>query len=178
MDAGTADELAQLLRAAVAGDENAYEQFLRQVACRVRGFARKKIAKGDLDPEDVVQETLLAIHLKRHTWREDEPVMPWIYAIARHKLIDAFRRQGRRVQVEIGDIVDSYAESGADTVNEREIDTALKALTPGQRAVVSAVSVKGHSIGETAMTLGMSKTAVRIALHRGLKTISRRFGLD
>lgn len=125
-----------------------------------------------------MHETLLAIHLKRHTWREDEPVMPWIYAIARHKLIDAFRRQGHGIQVEIGDIADGCAEFGADPPNEREISKALKALTPDQRAVVSAVSVKGLSIGETAVILGISETAVRIALHRGLKTISRRFGLD
>ena len=178
MDARADDQLAQLLRAAIAGDENAYERFLRQVAYCVRGFVRKKIVKGGPDPEDVVQETLLAVHFKRHTWREDGPVMPWIYAIARHKLIDAFRRRGHQIEVEIGEVADSYTEAEPDTVNEREISRALETLTPGQRAVVSAVSVKGHSIAETARTLGMSETAVRFALHRGLKTIFRRFGLN
>jgi len=172
------DELARLLRAAIAGDENAYERFLHQAARCVRGFVQKRIVKGGVDPEDVVQETLLAIHLKRHTWREDGPVMPWIYAIARHKLIDAFRRQGRRIHVGIGDVADSYAEPEPDAVSELEIGRALKTLTPGQRAVVSAVSVEGHSIGETAMSLGMSDTAVRVALHRGLNAIFRRFGTN
>lgn len=65
-----------------------------------------------------------------------------VYAIARHKLIDAFRRQGHRIQVEIGDIAYGYAESGADSVNEREIGQAPKTPTPGQRAVVSAASSK------------------------------------
>ncbi|TIX52670.1 MAG: RNA polymerase subunit sigma, partial [Mesorhizobium sp.] len=84
-------ELSRLLKAAIAGDETAYAGFLTRTAALVRGFARRKIVQGGVDPEDVVQETLLAIHVKRHTWRQDAPVLPWIYAIARFKLIDAFR---------------------------------------------------------------------------------------
>ena len=178
MDTVTDDELSRLLRAGIAGNESAYERFLRQAAYHVRGFAQKRIVNGGVDAEDVVQETLLAIHLKRHTWREDWPVKPWIYAIARHKLIDAFRRRGRRIEVQIGDLADCCAEAEADTVSEREIGRALQTLTPGQRAVVSAVSVQGRSIGETATILGVSDTAVRIALHRGLKTIFRRLGMN
>ena len=75
--------LAPLLRSAIAGDERAYAEFLERVAALVRGFARRRIVQGGVDPEDVVQETLLAIHLKRHTWRTDAPELPWIYAIAR-----------------------------------------------------------------------------------------------
>ncbi len=169
-------ELARLLRSAIAGDERAYEEFLRQAACLVRGFARRKIVQGGIDPEDIVQETLLAIHMKRHTWRDDAPVTPWLYAIARYKLIDAFRRRGRRVEIEIGEIAETFAEPEPETVGDREIGRILDALTPGQRSVVAAVSVDGRSIGETARSLGMSETAVRVALHRGLAAIARRFG--
>ncbi|TIW02692.1 MAG: RNA polymerase subunit sigma, partial [Mesorhizobium sp.] len=91
-------ELSGLLRAAIAGDERAYADFLHRIAALVRGFVRRKIVQGGVDPEDVVQETLLAIHVKRHTWRPDAPVLPWVYAIARFKLIDAFRRRGRRIE--------------------------------------------------------------------------------
>jgi RNA polymerase sigma-70 factor (ECF subfamily) len=171
-------ELARLLRTAMAGDERAYGEFLRCAACLVRGFARRKVAQGGVDPEDVVQETLLAIHMKRHTWRDDRPVMPWLHAIARHKLIDAFRRRGRRVEIEIGEIAETFAEPEPETVSNREIGRALDTLTPGQRSVVAAVSVDGNSIVETAERLGMSETAVRVALHRGLVAIARRFGRD
>lgn len=173
---GNESELARLMRAAIAGDERAYGEFLRRTACLVRLFAQPKVMRSGIDPEDIVQETLLAIHVKRHTWRDDEPVMPWIYAIARHKLVDAFRRRGRRQEIDIAEIAESFAEREPETISEREIGRALDTLAPGQRSVVAAVSVEGRSISETASTLGMSETAVRVALHRGLTAISRHFG--
>jgi RNA polymerase sigma-70 factor, ECF subfamily len=170
------NELAKLMRTALAGDERAYREFLRRAACLVRGFARRKITQGGVDPEDVVQETLLAIHMKRHTWREDAPIAPWLHAIARYKLIDAFRRRGRRVEIDIAEIEDSYAEAEPDIVSDREIGRALNVLAPVQRSVVAAISVEGRSIGETAESLGMSENAVRVSLHRGLAAIARKFG--
>ena len=169
-------ELARLMRAAISGDEIAYGDFLQGAACLVRSFARRKIVQGGIDPEDIVQETLFAIHLKRHTWRQDAPITPWLYAIAKYKLIDAFRHRGRRVEIEIGEIAETFAEPTSETVSDREIDHALAMLAPGQRSVVAAISVDGRSIGETAKWLGMSETAVRVALHRGLAAITGRFG--
>lgn len=169
-------ELSGLLRAAIAGDERAYAQFLHRIAALVRGFVRRKIVQGGVDPEDVVQETLLAIHVKRHTWRADAPVLPWVYAIARFKLIDAFRRRGRRIEVEIDQIAETFAEPETETASERDVARALDGLPPAQRSVVSSISVDGRSIGETATKLGISETAVRVSLHRGLAAIAKRFG--
>ncbi|MDG4879182.1 sigma-70 family RNA polymerase sigma factor [Mesorhizobium sp. WSM4935] len=169
-------ELSGLFRAAIAGDERAYADFLHRIAALIRGFVRRKIVQGGVDPEDVVQETLLAIHVKRHTWREDAPVLPWVYAIARFKLIDAFRRRGRRIEVEIDEIAETFAEPEAETASQRDINRALDGLPPAQRSVVSSISVDGHSIGETAVKLGISETAVRVSLHRGLAAIAKRFG--
>jgi RNA polymerase sigma-70 factor (ECF subfamily) len=169
-------ELSRLLRAAIAGDERAYADFLHRIAALVRGFVRRKIVQGGVDPEDVVQETLLAIHVKRHTWRPDAPVLPWVYAIARFKLIDAFRRRGRRIEVEIDEIAETFAEPETETVSERDVNRALEGLPPAQRSVVSSISVDGQSIGETAAKLGISETAVRVSLHRGLAAIAKRFG--
>jgi RNA polymerase sigma-70 factor (ECF subfamily) len=171
-------ELSRLLRAAIAGDERAYADFLHRTAALVRGFARRKIVQGGVDPEDVVQEALLAIHVKRHTWREDAPVLPWVYAIARFKLVDAFRRRGRRIEVDLDEIAETFAGPETETVSERDMGRVLGSLPPGQRSVVSAISVEGHSIGETARKLGISETAVRVSLHRGLAAIARRFGRD
>jgi RNA polymerase sigma-70 factor (ECF subfamily) len=120
LDGNGETELARLLRAALAGDERAYTEFLRRAACIVRGFARRRVAERGIDAEDIVQETLLAIHMKRHTWREDAPVTPWLYAIARYKLIDALRRRGRRVEIEIGEITETFAAPEPETVSDRE----------------------------------------------------------
>lgn len=174
MDGGDENELGRLLRAAIAGDERAYGDFLLAAASLVRSFARRRIGPGGIDPEDVVQETLLAIHMKRHTWRDNAPVKPWLFAIARYKLIDAFRRRGRRVEIEIGEIAESVAKPQSETVSDREIGRALDTLAPGQRSAVAAVCVEGRSIRETAKFLGMNETAVRVALHRGLAAIARR----
>lgn len=176
MHGGEEEELARLMRAANAGDERAYGEFLRQAACLVRGFARRKIVKGGVDPEDVVQEALLAIHIKRHTWRDDEPVTPWLYAIARYKLIDAFRHRGRRVEIDISGIAEILAEPEPETLSDREIVRALETLAPSQKSVVAAISVEGRSIRETAKSLGMTETAVRVAHHRGLAAVAKRFG--
>jgi RNA polymerase sigma-70 factor, ECF subfamily len=169
-------ELARLMRAAISGDERAYGDFLQQAACLVRRLARRKIVQGGIDPEDIVQETLLAIHLKRYTWRQEAPIMPWLYAIANYKLIDAFRQRGRRVEIEIGEIAETFAEPTSETISDREIGHALATLSPGQRSVLTAISVDGRSINDTANWLGMSETAVRVALHRGLAAIAGRFG--
>lgn len=175
MNGDAENELATLLRAAIAGDERAYAEFLGRTAAIARGFARRKI-QGGVDPEDIVQETLLAIHMKRHTWKTDAPVLPWVYAIARFKLIDAFRKRGRHVEIEIGEIAETVAQPEAETVSDREIGRVLDGLAAGQRSVVAAISIEGRSIGETAAKFGMTETAVRVALHRGLRSIAKKFG--
>ncbi len=105
-------------------------------------------------------------------------MLPWVYAIARFKLVDAFRRRGRRIEVDIDAVAETAAEPEAETVSERDLARVLESLSPGQRSVVAAISVDGRSIGETATLLGMSETAVRVALHRGLAAIARRFGQE
>ena len=141
----------------------------------MRGLARRKI-EGGVDPEDIVQETLLAVHMKRHTWRCDAPVLPWLTAIARYKLVDAFRRRGRQLDIAVEDMGQIAAEPESETVSDWEVGRILDTLSPGQRSVVAAISIDGRSISETARIFGMTETAVRVALHRGLAAIARRFG--
>jgi len=178
LNGGNEEELAQLMRAAIAGDERAYSEFLRRTASLVRLFAERRIVQRAIDPEDIVQETLLAIHTKRHTWRDDAPIKPWVYAIARYKLVDAFRHRGRRLEIDIDEIAESFAGPESEILSDREVGRALEALAPGQRSVVAAISVEGRSIGEAARSLGMSEAAVRVALHRGLTAIAKRFRRD
>jgi RNA polymerase sigma-70 factor, ECF subfamily len=169
-------ELSRLMNAADAGDERAYRDFLRRAAKLVSDFVRPRIFAGGIDPEDIVQDVLLAIHRKRHTRRPDVPIAPWLYAIARYKLIDALRRRSRRSETAIEAVADALAAPEGESVRLWEVEKAVEDLAPGQRAVVSAISVQGRTISEAAQDLGMKEPAVRVAFHRGLAAIAAKFG--
>lgn len=175
MHDGLEETLSTALKAALSGDERAYALFLETVAGRLRATLRRKLGSGGIEAEDILQDTLLAIHLKRDTWDTTAAVLPWVHTIARYKMIDAFRRRGRRLELDIEDFAETLAQPEEDRVSEREIGRALGLLGPGQKAVVASISVEGRSISETATVLGMTETAVRVALHRGLGAISRHF---
>lgn len=168
-------EWADLMRAANAGDESAYARLLKGIAGELRAFVRGALARSNtgIDVEDIVQETLIAIHLKRHTWIESEPFGPWMRAIARHKFIDAMRRQGRRVQVPIEDFENLLSAEQATTDTPRsDVEKHLPQLPERQRGVVQAIALDGRSIGETAKQFAMTEGAVRVALHRGVKALA------
>lgn len=175
------DDWAGLMRAANNGDAAAYNRLLTSLAPAIRAVARRGLGRAGLaaeEAEDIVQETLLAIHLKRHTWDPALPLGPWVRAIARNKLIDAFRRRGRRNHVPIDDVVETLAADTAEhTPLPGRLDAHLQSLPDRQRSVVQAISLDGASIRETATRLGMSEGAVRVALHRGLAALSVKFGV-
>ncbi len=171
--------MATLMLAALKGDETAYAAFLRRAADLTRrAVARRMGAAYSTGVEDVVQETLLAVHLKRHTWRVDEPILPWLTSIARYKAIDAFRRRGVRVELPIEDFADVLPgpETAGDMEESQHIEQAVGSLSDGQQRVVRSIAIEGRSIKETAAALKMQETAVRVAFHRGLSIIAQRFG--
>ena len=135
-------------------------------------MARRRIEHG-VDPEDVVQETLLAIHLKRHTWRPDGAVLPWVFAIARYKLIDAFRRRGRRIEVDIADFAETLAEPEHETASKRDVERALDRLPPGAAAGRCLDLGRGLLDRRDGAQFRHAGGAVRVALHRGLAAIAR-----
>lgn len=167
------------MTAALGGDEAAYRRLLGELAPYVRSVARGRAASAGLsaaDIEDIVQETLLAIHLKRGSWDEALPLGPWVSTIARNKAIDALRRRGRRVVVP----VDDYAEilpagEPEEGLSGREAERLLSVLKGRQKDVVTSITLEGSDIGETAEKLGMSRGAVRVALHRGLAALSEAY---
>src|SRR5215468_9073635 len=167
---------AEWMRAANAGDEIAYRRLLEALAPLLRqvvqrGFARSGF--GNCDVEDVVQETLLAIHLKRQTWNEGEAITPWVTAIARHKLIDSLRRRGRHSELPIDDLIDVLpAEIPPERLSGRDAERLLSVLRGRQRDVVHAISIEGMSAREVADRFGISEGAVRVALHRGLSALA------
>ena len=168
------EPLEALLQAANRGDQRAYAEFLRAITPVVRGIARSR--GPGLAPdviEDIVQETLLAIHQKRHTWREDLPVRPWLYAIVRYKVVDAFRARGRRVQVPIEDFAETLPAAPApDPTLRSDAERVIGRLDPRSARIVRAIGLEGASVAETSADLHMTETAVRVALHRALKRLA------
>jgi RNA polymerase sigma factor (sigma-70 family) len=166
---------AAAMRAAMAGDRDAYRQFLVAVTPHVRTIARarcRSLGAPEAEAEDVVQEVLLAIHLKRGTWDQARPIGPWVSAIVRHKVVDALRRRSRHVSVPIDDVIDILpAEDRAPSLTHHDIDHLLGQLKPQPKEIVQSVSLNGESIGETARRLRMTEGAVRVALHRALKAL-------
>ncbi len=176
---GKPGRLEELLVLANAGDAQAYKTFLEDVADILRVFCKRKTPEhtASYGSDDLVQDIMMAVHLKRHTWRQGEPVAPWLFAIARYKAVDAYRRHGRRIHLDIADFHEVLADpSHGPNANSNDVTNALGLLSGRQRDVVSALSVEGRTIGETARHLGVSEGAVRVAFHRGLARISRRFG--
>lgn len=167
------------MRAALVGDGMAYQTLLAALAPVLRATAQRGCLRVGLtaaDAEDVVQETLLAVHLKRQTWQTDLPIGPWIRAIARNKLVDALRRRGRRgIELDVDAMSEVLAAPAPEESTVRQdVARHLDALAPGQRRVVQAIAVEGVSIRETAGRLDMSEGAVRVALHRGLAALALR----
>lgn len=170
------EEWAALMRAAIDGDAASYRQLLDSLARSLRAATRRGFAQVGAAPndvEDVVQETLLAVHLKRHTWNSDQPLGPWVRAIARHKLIDALRRRGRRIEVPIEVVLDTLAaDEPRSDLDRQDAVRLVDGLRGRQQAIVRAISIEGKSIREVAERLEMNEGAVRVALHRGLKALA------
>jgi RNA polymerase sigma-70 factor (ECF subfamily) len=163
-----------LMRAALRGDEAAYRRLLDDLARAFRAATRAIFARagrGDLDAEDTVQEILLAVHLKRHTWDAAAPLAPWAMTIARYKTIDALRRRGRAVHVDIDDFA-GRLPAPPPRVEEGRASALVERLDPRQRALVRGMSIEGLSAREMGARLEMSEGAARVALHRALKRLA------
>lgn len=175
---GRDEEWTDLMRSANAGDGAAYHRLLKSVTPVLRAAARRGLLRAGQpvdQAEDVVQDILFAVHLKRHTWDANAPFAPWLFAIARNKLIDALRRRGRRVFVNIDDFAETIpSEPVAETVPPGEVAVHLETLPQRQRDVLQSIAVDGASIEDTAAKLDISEGAVRVALHRGLSRLAAK----
>jgi RNA polymerase sigma-70 factor (ECF subfamily) len=174
------DHWQMLMIEARAGNSAAYRTLLDELSRYVRQIVRRAAVSAHLssaDMEDIVQETLLAIHLKRHTWNETEPLGPWVRAITHYKSVDVLRRKGRRQFVPIEDYAEELpAEESEPQLPARDIIRMAAVLPEKQKAIVLAMFVDGLSTGETAQRFAMTDGAVRVSLHRALAALAKAFG--
>lgn len=167
------------MRSAISGDEAAYRRLLTDLTRALRPIVRRGFSSAQAsanEVEDVVQDVLLAIHLKRHTWDQSKPVSPWIIAIARNKMIDDLRRRGRRAEVPIDGMIDVLEAGGHDdAAHAYDVNRVLDGLSGKNRDIVQSIAIDGHSARDVADRLGMTEVAVRVALHRSLKALSQTY---
>ena len=160
---------------AQAGDEVAYRQALQLLAGRLRAYLRRRLVALPDEVEDLVQETLLALHLQRGTYDPTLPVSAWAVAIARHKLVDLWRRRGRRDDLhEAIDDVDErlLASEPEEAGTRRDLQALLEALPPAQQQAIVLTKLQGLSVAEAATRTGASESAIKVQVHRGLKRLA------
>lgn len=172
------ERLKVLMLAGLDGDEAAYRAFLSELSGRLRAYVRKRLFHLHDEVEDIVQETLLAVHNARHTYRAEEPLTAWVYAIARYKLMDFLRMRSRHdaFNEPLDDYVDIFSSSDEEPANDakRDINVLLEQLPDKQRLPIVHVKLQGMSVAETAQLTGLSESAVKIGIHRGLKSLAAK----
>lgn len=169
--------LKPLWMRAQAGDEAAYGQALSSIAARLRAYFGRRLFGLPDDVEDLVQETLLALHLQRGTYDPGLPVSAWVYAIARHKLVDLLRRRGRReaLHESLDDLDESLLPAPPDAPPaRRDLGTLLETLPRAQSLAIVLTKIEGLTVAEASLRSGVSPAAIKVQVHRGLKRLAER----
>jgi RNA polymerase sigma-70 factor, ECF subfamily len=171
---GDEAQLRALMLAGLAGDEAAHLAFLTEAAALLRAYFRNRLRGAPEDAEDLVQETLVALHTRRDSYDPSFPLTAWLYAIARYRLIDHVRRSKRRTHVsldgvEIGDADPHYGASDA----RRDVLALLDKLPSKQQTAIRLVKLEEKSVREAAQISGLSESDIKVSIHRGLKALMR-----
>jgi RNA polymerase sigma-70 factor, ECF subfamily len=170
-------DLKTLMLASLEGHAASHRALLSRLSGRLRAYYRGKLARigrGAAEAEDLVQEAILAIHLKRHTYDPAEPLTPWMHAIARYKLIDFLRRTRTSladVPIDEADAIAAH-DDNVDAESTFDLGRLMERLPKNMRCSIEAVKLDGLSITEAAVRCRISESGVKMSIHRGLKTLA------
>jgi RNA polymerase sigma-70 factor (ECF subfamily) len=161
------------------GEAVPYERMLKEVAAALRRSLAPRLARAGLcacEAEDLVQEILIGLHGKRHTWDPARPFLPWLHAIARYKLIDFTRHRRHETRLRVDLPLEDWLEIAGPPADDAtrpawEVDRHLAALPVSQRKIVRAIAVEGASVRNVARGLATSEGAVRMTLHRAIRRL-------
>ena len=170
-------ELRALMTAGLNGDAAAHRALLERLSRHLRAYYVRKlsrISRSAAEAEDLVQEALMAIHARRHTYDPGEPFTPWMHAIARYKLIDHLRHTKASMAdvaiEEAGEVVARDDHAGAEST--LDLNRLLERLPERMRRAIRCMKLDGLSVAEAAALCGMSESAVKVSVHRGLKAMA------
>lgn len=168
------ERLRALMIRGLEGDSSAHKELLALLSRHLRGYFARRLGAAAHEVEDLVQETLLAVHLKRDSYDRALPFMPWAYAVARYKLIDHLRRRYRQTHVPLEDAGALFAaDDPEEGVLRTDLDRLLEQLPSRQRSLLQDVKLQGLSIEEAAQKRGVTAVSARVMLHRTLKWLNR-----
>jgi RNA polymerase sigma-70 factor, ECF subfamily len=169
--------LKQKFLSGLAGDRAAYHEFLAALTWLLRQYVRRQLARVgqvDCDAEDIVQEAILAIHQRRHTYVENRLVTAWVYAIARYKMIDFLRATNsdkKLVELNEAEIcADGDAEKHDSVI---ELDQFLSELPEHFRQPIILTKLYGMSVAEAATHTRRSQAAVKVSIRRGMRALNK-----
>jgi RNA polymerase sigma factor (sigma-70 family) len=177
---GRDERWSRLMAAAQDGDRAAYERLLRDVIPYVRAVVSAQHRRPDR-VEEIVQDVLLTVHRVRHTYDPRRPFRHWLAMIARRRSIDALRRRGRTEAHEIAD--ETAYETFADPAANRHAEVyaatdglseAIAELTPSQREAVELLKLRELSLVEASQASGKSIAALKVNVHRAIKSLRKR----
>ena len=159
------------------GDGAAHRALLERLSGHLRGYFKQRFARighGPTEAEDLVQETLIAIHTRRHTYDRSQPLTPWVYAIARYKFLDYLRRTKVSVRdIPIEDAAEILTHDDAGSVDSGlDLERLMAGLSSKARQAIRCVKLDGLSVREAAEKCGMSESAVKVSVHRGLRALA------
>lgn len=166
-----ADEttLARLMVMSQQGDKQAYAALLEACQRWLRGYYSRRIAPAQLD--DLVQETLIALHTKRASWDPTRPFLPWLAAIARYRWVDHLRKLYRADEHELHE--EFIGSDDEPAIAARiSLDRLLGLLPDAQARAIALVKIEGLSIAEASQATGQSESLVKVNIHRGLKKLA------
>lgn len=173
-DRESPDEALRILAMGAVSDNAAMAALLTAVAPLLRRYCVAQLSRyGHSDwAEDMVQEVMLTLHLKLHTFNTDLSFTAWMQAIAKHKIIDTLRRE-RLVQVPIEE-ADSWDDgTGEAAMARRDLMQLLARLKPPAGEIIHALKVDGVSIKDLAEKFTTSESNIKIIVHRGLRRLAR-----
>lgn len=166
------DQWSRLMEAAQGGNGGAYNRLLNEVQPWLVRYYSRRLPLHMV--EDAAQDTLMAIHKKRHTYEPGRPFRPWLAGIARYKWIDRLRAIGRQHTISIDDEIFEPSVEGheAAVTNAILLEELLTKLKPAQISVIRLVKLQGFSIEDAAAKTGQSESLVKVNIHRGLAKLA------
>lgn len=177
------EQLKRRLIAGLDGDRRAYHSALEAISELIHRVVGRQLGRGSLahEAEDVVQDIVIAIHERRDTYDRTRPLMPWVYAITRYKLLNHLRAsRHRRSHVPLEDEAHALV---ADVPGEdfaaagQEIRGLLDALPVGQREAVVLTKIQGRSLAEAAERTGLTEGAIKVRVHRAMAALRKLAGV-